>query len=470
MVLWRIKTFTVMNKFQQPFDRQVAYFNTGITRTYEWRIEQLDRLASMLRENQQALLEALGKDFKTALSEQVFEVAVPQSMVGFVKSQLKEWMEPVQAPIPTFLAETGHKGIVYREPYGVTLVMGPFNGPLLLLLKPAVTALSAGNTVILKANSATPATTELLLTLVPAYFQPEAVSIVEGDIGETAELLKLPFNFIFFTGSTRVGKIVLRAAADNLTPVILELGGQNPAIVDETANIADAAKKIAWGATSWGGQVCTSPGFALVHESVADEFVQEAKRALKEMYGDSPKNNPDFSRIISAKEVRRLASLIEPEQLVYGGRFDDAGRYFEPTILFPVKWSDRVMKEEIFGPMLPVITYSDLEDEFTRMQNAPRPLAAYLFSTDEERIAHFHNRFSFGGGAINQVNTHIFIATMAFGGVGNSGMGQHYGKYGFDSLTHPKSVLYSPADQEISHLLPPFTMEKVLELEKWAKY
>src|SRR6202035_5820651 len=230
----------------------------------------------------------------------------------------------VEAPIPTFLAKTGHKGMIYREPYGVALIIGPFNGPLLLLVRPALAALAAGNTCILTLSEALPATSEVLLDLVPKYFDPGAVTAVPGGKETNTELLKLPNDFIFFTGSTFVGKIVARAAAEILTPVLLELGGMNPAVVDETANIPDAAKKIVWGAMAWGGQWCTSPGYAYVHDFVAD-----AKKALVELFGKDPKSNSDYSRIINAPTVNRLASLIDPTKVVAGGKSDPEAHYLD---------------------------------------------------------------------------------------------------------------------------------------------
>src|SRR5271170_4466108 len=283
------------NTFLEIFNNQKAYFASNVTRSYEWRVEQMDRLARLLSENEAALQKAIASDFKTASQEVLFETAACIAETQFQKSQLKSWMEPVEALIPKFLAKTGHKGIVYREPFGVALIMGPFNGPLLLLFRPAITALTAGNTCILKLSDQLKATSALLMDLVPRYFDPRAVAAVMGHREEITELLKLPFDFIFFTGSTKVGKIIMRAAAENLTPILLELGGQNPALVDETANIPDAARKIAWGATAWGGQWCTSPGYAYVHESVAEKFVAEAKKAVVELYGNDPRNNPDYS-------------------------------------------------------------------------------------------------------------------------------------------------------------------------------
>src|SRR5262249_21771899 len=295
-------TTNEVSSYEEIFNRQKAYFATNITRSYEWRVDQLNRLTRLLSEHTNEFYEALSRDFKTALSEKVFEVAATLGTIEVTKSLLKSWMQPSEAPVPKFLAKSGHKAIVYREPYGVTLIMGPFNGPLLSLLRPAITALAAGNTCILKVSDA-PHTSKLLLELVPRYLAPEAVVAIAGGPTEVAELLRLPFDFIFFTGSARVAKIVLHAAAENITPVVLELGGQNPAIVDETANVPDAAKKLVWGATAWGGQWCTSPGYVYVHEKVADEFLAACRKAAIELYGDNPKSNPDYSRIINSHEV-----------------------------------------------------------------------------------------------------------------------------------------------------------------------
>src|SRR5262244_2612637 len=304
------------------FNKQNAYFASDATKTYEWRIDQLNRLTRMLKENFERFADASRKDFKTASQENVFEVSATIATTESAKSQLKEWMKPVDAPLPKFLAASGHKGMVCREPYGVTLIICPFNGPLILSLRPAVAALSAGNPCILKLSEALLATDELLLELIPKYFAPESLSAVVGGREVVTKLLSLPFDFIFLTGSVGVGKVVMRAAAEHITPVLLELGGQNPAIVDETANIPDAAKKIVWGAMAWGGQWCTSPGYAVVHESIAEKFVAECKKAVVELYGVDPESNSDYSRVISPAAVERLASLIDPQKVVYGGTSD----------------------------------------------------------------------------------------------------------------------------------------------------
>jgi aldehyde dehydrogenase (NAD+) len=457
------------NIYRDIFNRQKTYFATNITRSYEWRVDQLDRLARLLSEHTNEFYEGLSRDFKTALSEKVFEVAATLGIIQVTKSLLKSWMQSTEAPVPKFLAESGHKAIVYREPYGVTLIVGPFNGPLLCLLRPAITALAAGNTCVLKVSDA-PNTSKLLLELVPQYFAPEAVAAIAGGPTEIAELLRLPFDFIFFTGSTRVAKIVLRAAAENITPVLLELGGQNPAIVDETANLSDAAKKLVWGATAWGGQWCTSPGYAYVHENVADEFVTECRKAVVELYGENPKKNPDYSRIINPREVRRLALLVDKKKVIVGGGYDEAERYFDPTILYPVVWTDQVMQGEIFGPILPILKYSNLREAITEIKRRPKPLAGYIFSRSRKTIDEFVSGFSFGGGAVNQTNVHVYLDSIPFGGVGESGIGSSNGKHGYDSLTHAKSILISPPDTSIDHLYPPFTMDKIQALNQWLDY
>src|SRR6516165_454736 len=452
------------------FDQQKAYFATDVTKTYEWRVDQLDRLIRMLKDNYERFSDASRRDFKTAAQENVFEVSASIASAENTKSQLKDWMKPVEAPLPKFLAVSGHKGMVYREPYGVTLIICPFNGPLVLSLRPAVAALSAGNPCMLKLSEALLATDELLLELIPKYFEPEALTAVVGGREMVTNLLKLPFDFIFLTGSVGVGKVVMRAAAEHLTPVLLELGGQNPAIVDETANLPDAAKKIVWGAMAWGGQWCTSPGYAAVHQSVADAFVAECKKAVVDLYGRNPKGNPDYSRLISSDAVKRLAPLIDPGKVVSGGNFDESARYLDPTILYPVSWSDKVMEDEIFGPILPILTFSDLDGLLAKIKSRPKPLAAYVFSRNQRTIDHVLRSLSFGGGAINQTNIFLFIETMPYGGVGTSGIGHYYGKYGFDSLTHAKSILISPPNVAIDHLFPPYTMQKVQALSQWSDY
>ncbi|MFA6083593.1 aldehyde dehydrogenase family protein [Mucilaginibacter sp.] len=453
------------------FNKQKAYFNSDTTKSYEWRIDQLNRMEALLTEHYQEFCDAMGRDFKTANLEQVFEIDAAIAGIQYMRTELAEWMKPEPLEIPKFLNATGSKGHVYRDPYGVALIIGPYNGPLVLLVHPAVTALSAGNPVMLKLSTVVPNTSGLFLDLIPQYFEEEAVSVVTGNREVVTELLKIPFDFIFFTGSVSTGKVIMRAAAENLTPVVLELGGQNPAIVDETVNIREAARKIVWGATAWGGQWCTSPNYAYVHESIAEEFVKEAKQAVIEMYGTDPKNNIDYSRIITSKEVTRLAGLIDPAKVAIGGDYDEEARYFAPTLLYPVAWTDKVMEDEIFGPILAILPYSDLKNAVAEIKKRPSSLSGYIFSKNQKTIDYLINSLSFGGGVVNHTNLHLFMETFPFGGIGASGMGNYFGKAGYHSLTHEKAILQIPDDMVIDHVFPPFTPEKIKDLqEKWSQY
>jgi aldehyde dehydrogenase (NAD+) len=450
-----------MNQFTKIFHKQKTYFSTDVTKTYEWRVDQLNRLERLLRENEDALCNALHKDFKTVYYEQIFEVLALLGTIANVKSQLKGWMLPEAAELKPALTDSGHKGFIYREPYGVTLIIGPFNAPLILTFEPAIAALSAGNTCILKPSEATSNTTELLMALVPVYFEPEAVSIIKGDREAITEVLKLPFDFIFFTGSISVGKIIMKAAAENLTPVLLELGGQNATIVDETASLFAAAEKIAWGFTAMGGQWCVSPGYVYVHESVADAFVAACRIALIKMYGADAALSPNLSRIISEKDVDRIMNMTGTERIAYGGRFNKANRYIEPTIVYPAEWTDKIMEGEIFGPVLPILRYSNLKEIVSIIKTKPKGLAAYIFSRNQASIDYILKSISFGGGCINQANIHSWLETMPFGGVGTSGMGRYYGKHGFDSLSNSRNILFSDPDVNIDSIHPPYNAEKI---------
>lgn len=444
-----------MNKYQDLFDRQKEFFYTDVSKTYEWRTDQLNRLEKMLTENQEAFCQALKTDFNKPPFEQLFEITVPLGNIKYYKENLKQLMTPEPVSIPKGLEETGNKGIIYKEPFGVTLVIGPFNAPILLLLDPAIAALAAGNPVILKPANTTPTVASLFQVLIPKYFEPDAVNIVTGGRDEITELLKLPFDFIFFTGSSTVGKIVMRAAAENLTPIILELGGQNPTVVDETANLDIAADRIAWGHMAISGQWCIAPGYVYVHESIADEFLNKLKASVVRMYGEDPSQSPDFARMISEHDTERVASYIIPEKVALGGRYDVKSRYVEPTILYPSTWEDPAMQQEIFGPVFPILVYNDLKEIVEIIKRKPKSLAAYFFSKNRQNIDYFLNSVSFGGGCINQTNLHCWIDSLPFGGVGYAGMGKYYGKAGFDALSNTKAMLIGNPDLELD-VFPPY--------------
>ncbi|TDK28633.1 aldehyde dehydrogenase family protein [Luteimonas aestuarii] len=444
-----------MNPYQPLLDLQREFFFSEATRPASWRLEQLDRMERMLRENQQALCDALYQDFRKPPFEQLFEITVPLGVIQYYREHLGALMAPQPVAIPEGLEATGNRGVILKEPYGVTLVIGPFNAPILLLLDPAIAALAAGNTVILKPANTTPVTAALLQELVPKYFAPEAVSVITGGRQEISALLELPFDFIFFTGSSAVGKVVMRAAAEHLTPVILELGGQNPTVVDQTANLDIAVDRIAWGHNAISGQWCIAPGYVYVHRSIADDFIGRLRRSLVAMYGEDPQQSPDLARMISEHDAQRVASYILPEKVVHGGRFDVPDRYVEPTVLYPSTWGDPAMQQEVFGPVLPVLPYDDLGDVIETIKRKPKSLAAYIFSKDQATIDRFLGSVSFGGGCVNQTNLHCWIDSLPFGGVGYSGMGKYYGKAGFDALSNTKAMLIGNPDVVLD-VFPPY--------------
>jgi aldehyde dehydrogenase (NAD+) len=454
-----------MNSFQQIFDQQREYFLTDKTKTFEWRIDQLNRAEKMLVENKDAFCAALHTDFGKPPFEQLFEITVPLGVIKYYRENLNDLMKPQAVEIPKGLEATGNSGIIYKEPYGVTLVIGPFNAPILLLLDPAMAAVAAGNPVILKPANTTPATAALFQQLVPKYFEPQSVNVVTGGRLEITELLQLPFDFIFFTGSASTGKVVMRAAAENLTPIVLELGGQNPTIVDETANLDIAVERIAWGHNAISGQWCIAPGYVYIHESVATVFLDKLKAAIRGMYGDDPQQSPDFARMISDHDVDRMASYLIPEKIIIGGRMDKASRYVEPTVMYPVEWTDAVMQQEIFGPILPVLPYKDLKEIVEIVKRRPKSLACYIFSKNQATIDYVMNAVSFGGGCVNQTNLHCWIDSLPFGGVGMSGMGKYYGKAGFDALSNTKAMLIGNPDLKLD-VFPPYIGNKAEEALK----
>ncbi len=457
-----------MSSHRDLFLRQRETFLSNITKSLDWRLDQLGRLERMLSENQQAFDDALAADFKTAWFERAMEFYGTLGVVADAKAQVAQWMAPEVAPLSSRLEQTGTRAVIHREPYGNCLLVAPFNAPIALTLQPLVAILSAGNTAIVKPSETTAHMAAVFEELLGRYFEPDAVAVVNGGREVMEELLSFPFDFIFFTGSTNVGKVVMRAAAENLTPVLLELGGQNPVLVDETADLTLAAEKIAWGANAFGGQWCVSPGYVYVHDTVADAFVDAYKAALLKFYGPDPKASPDFSRISTERDVDRLVAMLEGTTVVAGGTYDRSSRYFAPTIVYPADWSQPIMAAEIFGPILPILTYSDLDATIEIIKRRPRSLAAYVFSNDQPTVDRFVHGFSFGGGAVNQTMLQCVLSeALSFGGVGASGLGRYYGKYGFNSLSHMKSIVASPPNVRVDALLPPYTPEDVPALGEW---
>ena len=427
-------------EIQQVLASQRAYFQMGATLPVAFRIAMLKRLYAAVQSRRDEILAALTADLgKSGYEGFMCEVGLSLTEISYMIRHVKKFAaeKTVRTPLAQFASRSYQKPV----PYGTVLVMSPWNYPFLLAVEPLANALAAGNTVVLKPSAYSPATSAVIARLVAETFPPELVAVVTGGRQENAALLKQKFDLIFFTGSQAVGKEVLRSAAENLTPAVLELGGKSPCIVDETAKIRLAARRIVFGKYLNCGQTCVAPDFILCHASVKDQFVEAVKEEISRQYGENPLENPDYGRIVNEKHFRRLLSLIQPDKVVVGGRCDAATCRIEPTVLDKVDWTDAVMQEEIFGPIMPILSYEDLEEVIARLQGLPKPLALYLFSENRSTINAVTSRISYGGGCVNDTVIHLATSEMAFGGVGESGMGGYHGKAGFDTFSHTKSMV-----------------------------
>ncbi len=429
-----------MSEYSDNLTNQREFFQSGATQTLDYRISQLEILKTLLKENEQELIDAVYADFKKPAFETFgTEIGLVISEISYAIKHLGEWIKP--NTVSSSLVNFPSKNYILKEPYGSVLIIAPWNYPIQLSLLPLVGALAAGNTAIIKPSELTPNTSELLERLIGDYFQPNSVIVVNGGVETSTELLELPFDYIFFTGSTRVGKIIMKKAAERLTPVTLELGGKSPCIIDETADLHITAKRIVWGKFVNAGQTCVAPDYLLVKESIKSTLIQSLTNALRSLYGDNIKESPDYPRIISEAHFHRLSSFLEDGNIVFGGETDSTSKYFAPTILDSISWSDKVMQDEIFGPILPILTYTDLNDVVVQVRNAPRPLALYLFTSNDSTEKFILENISFGGGAINDTVAQLGNHNLSFGGVGASGFGSYHGKASFDSFSHQKSIM-----------------------------
>jgi len=350
------------------------------------------------------------------------------------------------------------KSYIMKEPYGTVLIIGPFNYPVQLVFEPLIGAIAAGNTAIIKPSELTPHTTEVVNHIIESSFEHRYISIVEGSIDETQTLLHLPFDYIFFTGSEKVGRIVYETASKQLTPVTLELGGKSPVIVDETANIKVASDRITFGKFTNAGQTCVAPDYILVNKKVKSALITALKHSIAEFYGKNVQNNPDYGRIINDKHFTRLNELlnIHRNEIIVGGTSDKENRYIAPTLLENITPHSKIMEEEIFGPILPIIEYDDFNEALDIVRAKSKPLSCYLFSEDENNTQRVLNELSFGGGAINDTLMHLANPNLPFGGVGASGIGQYHGKYSFDTFSHDKSYIFKSTRLDSSMIYPPY--------------
>jgi len=445
---------------------QKKFFQTGQTLSYAFRLEQLTTMERLLKENEGELLQAIHRDFqKSEFDTYSTEIGLLYHEIKWVKRHLKQWMRKKR--VPTDLLNLPGKSCIVPEPLGVCLVIGAWNYPYHLCLLPVISAMAAGNTVVLKPSELPINTSRAMARLVGSYFSEDYFCVVEGGPEATQQLLHQSFDKIFFTGSTRVGKMVYEAAAKNLTPVTLELGGKSPALVGRSARIGIAVRRLIWAKFLNAGQTCVAPDYLLIHEDVKEKFLEAAVNELKKIAYSVERDN--YCQIINEGHFDRLVNLMDPKKIYYGGNHNREQRIIEPTLLLDVDWNDPVMQEEIFGPIWPIRIYNDFNAALSEIKAQPKPLAAYLFSEDAWEQKRFLQEVPFGGGCINEAVMHLSNSNLPFGGVGHSGMGNYHGKYGFDSFSHFKSVLQQQTLFEFPLRYSPFTKKGIWLIKQLLK-
>ncbi len=425
---------------QEIVERQRRFFRTGATLPVSFRLAMLKKLRDAVDRYEEEIGAALAVDLgKSGYESFMCETGLVRGEISWMLRHTSRLAR--ERTVPTPLAQFAARSFRKFSPYGNVLIMSPWNYPLLLTLDPLADAIAAGNTAVVKPSAYAPATSALLAKMVGELFPPEYVAVVTGGREENAALLEEKFDFIFFTGSQSVGREVLRHAAEHLTPTALELGGKSPCIVDETAKLALAARRIVFGKYLNCGQTCVAPDYILCHRDVKDRLVELICKEVRRQYGEEPLQNPDYGRIVNEKHFNRLLGLIDPAKTVLGGQSSPDTLQIAPTVLDGVTESDPVMGEEIFGPILPVLTFDRFEELYDRLSGGPKPLALYLFSQNRPRVREAAARFQFGGGCVNDVVIHLATSAMGFGGVGESGMGAYHGRAGFEAFSHCKSVV-----------------------------
>jgi aldehyde dehydrogenase (NAD+) len=442
-----------------------AAFESGKTRPLAWRKAQLLSMIKMLRDNTDDFSAALKQDLGRGPEEAwLYDIGFSITEIELMIKNLKKWTEPRKVSTPMVsLPGSSHR---IPQPLGVVLVIAPWNYPIQLLMIPVAGAIAAGNAVVMKPSEVSSATSALLGKLVPQYSDNDAVAIVEGAVPETTQLLAEKFDHIFYTGNGRIGRVVMEAAAKHLTPVTLELGGKSPTIVDATANLRVAARRIAWGKFLNAGQTCIAPDYLLVDKKVASAFVGELRVAIKEFYGDDPKQSGDYARIVNGHHFNRLASMLESGSAVIGGETDANTKYIAPTVLSDVNISAPVMQDEIFGPILPMVEIDNVAEAIAFINSKPHPLALYVFSEDDRAIDAVIERTTAGGVTVNGTILHISNPNLPFGGVGESGMGAYHGKSSIDIFQHRKPVLRKSTKVDPSIAYPPYTEKKMKLIRK----
>ncbi|WP_412049205.1 aldehyde dehydrogenase family protein [Hoeflea sp. Naph1] len=442
-----------------------ATFQTHKTRPAEWRRTQLLRLKAMVEDNESAIDAALHADLgKSGFEARMTETGTVLSEIGHALSHLKAWMRPRKVFTP-LAAQPGHSRI-RPEPLGVVLIIAPWNYPVYLTLMPLIGAIAAGNCAVLKPSEVSAHTSALLARLIPAYMDGEAICVVEGDADTSTALLAERFDHIFFTGSENIGRIVMTAAAKHLTPVTLELGGKSPCIIHTDCDLALAARRVVWGKFLNAGQTCIAPDYLLVQDQMARQFVTHLKTAITAFFGEDPKTSPDYARLVSDRHFDRVEGLMSGGTIAAGGQTDRAIRYIAPTVLTGVEPEAALMREEIFGPLLPIVSYRTIEDAIGFVNARPKPLSLYLFSNSRQIRDQVMDLTSSGGVCINDVVMHLAVPGLPFGGVGTSGMGAYHGRTSFDTFSHAKAILTKSEYFDVPLRYPPFSKAKL----RWLKW
>ena len=442
---------------EQMIEQQRSFFYTRQTKDVEFRKKKLIHLKDSIKKYEQDVILALKKDLnKSEFEAYATEIGIVYDSISYFLKNIDDWVKPESVKTP--IQFQPGKSFIVRDPYGVVLIIGPFNYPFQLVMEPLIGAIIGGNTAIVKPSEAAPHTATIVKKIINETFGEKYVRVVEGEKEVVTALIHAPFDYIFFTGSVMVGKVIAKAAAERLTPFCLELGGKSPAIVDQTANIDVAVSRIAWGKFNNAGQTCVAPDYILVHESVYDKFVKKMKKTITEFYGKNIEESPDFGRIINERQFDRLQQLLQKEvkNITFGGQTKRESLYIEPTIIENVSWDNPIMEDEIFGPIMPIMKYDELPLAIHKIRQLPKPLSAYLFSEHEKAINYFLEELSFGGGCINDVISHVGNMHLPFGGVGTSGVKAYHGKASFENFTHPKSILKRSSKLSTDIVLPPY--------------
>ncbi|KAI9201594.1 hypothetical protein LWI28_025769 [Acer negundo] len=442
-----------------------ASFTNGKTRSYDWRVTQLKSMLKMIDEREQEIVTALRDDLsKPELESTVYEIAMLRNSITLALKEIKHWIKPEK--VKTSLTTFPSSGEIVSEPLGVVLIISAWNYPFLLSLDPVVGAIAAGNAIVLKPSEIAPATSSLLAKLVGEYMDSSSIRVVEGAVTETSALLEQKWDKIFYTGNGRIGRIVMAAAAKHLTPVLLELGGKSPVVVDSGINLQVAVRRIIAG--KWGcnnGQACISPDYIIIAKSYAPKLVDTLKSELEKFYGKNPLESKDLSRIVNSNHFTRLVKYLDEDKvsgkIVYGGERDITNLKIAPTILLDVPRDSLIMSEEIFGPLLPILTVDKIEDSFDIINSGTKPLAAYLFTNNKKLRQQFVSTVSAGGLVVNDTTLHLAVHALPFGGVGESGMGAYHGKFSFDAFSHKKAVLYRSFAGDAAIRYPPYTVGKL---------